>query len=42
MSKWRGTVRESMGRALTEAYPGAEVHTVTRENCTEFVQIPAI
>ena len=37
--KWQGAVRESTRRAFIEAYPGAEGHTVTRENWTEFVQI---
>jgi predicted AAA+ superfamily ATPase len=40
--KWQGAVRESTRRAFIEAYPGAEVHTVTRENWTGFVQIPTI
>jgi hypothetical protein len=38
--KWQGAVRESTLRAFIEAYPGADVHTVTRENWAEVVQIP--
>ncbi|MCE5259941.1 MAG: ATP-binding protein [Chloroflexi bacterium] len=35
--KWQGALRASAQREFTDAYPGSQVHTVTRENYTEFI-----